>query len=271
MNNQYTCSICGLNHPTEIHDQLAQSILDRDRLQELEKRKKYSKLLDPHYLPRRDEVNEAFAEQGFEGPDLARMIRHETGYEILNRELIEELSFYLTQRAAQYSKDRPPVILEVGAGNGRLTHFLNWNIQSVKPDIKIIATDSGNHGDYVVKPIFPVEKLDDKEALTKYTPTIVICSWMPDGVDFTEDFRRTASVQEYILVGQMDGVGDSWKTWGIEPEHDHLPADLHIDKRNKKAPYIVDGFDYVHVQEAEEVQSHHTDVYVISFRRKEKK
>ena len=37
-------------------------------------------------------------------------------------------------------------------------------------------------------------------ALTRHQPHIVLCCWMPLGVDFTAAIRRTPTVQHYILV-----------------------------------------------------------------------
>lgn len=53
-------------------------------------------------------------------------------------------------------------------------------------------------------------------ALRTYSPHFVVSCWMPMGQDWTASIRKTASVFEYILVGESDyGIcGDPWRTWG---------------------------------------------------------
>ena len=153
-------------------------------------------------------------------------------YEILNEEYLNACSDYLAQRAQEFgaSKDKPVTILEIGAGNGRLSHFLRQKIEEKVPGlVKIVATDSGKQG---IKDDFDVEELDHKKALEKHKPDIVISSWMPYSVDFTKDIRDFESeadgeikrVQEYILIGEKDSTGDEWETWGIDYEYkDKIP------------------------------------------------
>ena len=86
-----------------------------------------------------------------------------------------------------------------------------------------------------------VEPLSCAAALLKYQPTVVVCSWMPQGVDWSAEIRATKSVQEYILVGEVDGgcCGDPWLTWG------HSSFDATAFDLNDTAPYVVDGFERV--------------------------
>src|SRR3989344_5402243 len=116
-------------------------------------------------------------------------------YEFLSEEFLIALSNYLSQRIKTVyhgTKASPVVILEVAAGDGRLTHFLSPKIEKlVGKCVKIISMDSGK--DYVdphvrITPKFPVERISQVDALVKYRPTIVICSWMPEDVDFTREF-----------------------------------------------------------------------------------
>jgi hypothetical protein len=145
-------------------------------------------------------------------------------YEILTVELISSLSDYL--RKFQ-KRGGPSIVLEVGAGNGRLSYFLS-NMLNQKDsgtssrlqqgEYVIISTDSGIRGlDEECGAAFPVEKIACTEALLKYTPDVVISSWMELGQDWTSDFRKCTSVQEYILIGEADsGVcGRLWETWGV--------------------------------------------------------
>eukprot|EP00536_Pseudo-nitzschia_multiseries_P006101 jgi/Psemu1/154136/gw1.125.95.1 len=99
---------------------------------------------------------------------------------------------------------------------------------------------------------------------------IVICSWMPMGVDWTALFRE-AGVEEYILIGEADdgSCGDNWSTWGNpafwgdnsnsggatmtnEHEHEHEPNDdsdsdsdpasFHTPIQTPTPSYAVDGY-----------------------------
>ena len=63
---------------------------------------------------------------------------------------------------------------------------------------------------------FAVERLDAEAALSAHAPRIVLCSWMPSGIDWTRAMRACPSVHEYLLIGEPDGstCGDGWATWG---------------------------------------------------------
>ncbi|GIW66933.1 MAG: hypothetical protein KatS3mg095_0831 [Candidatus Parcubacteria bacterium] len=55
------------------------------------------------------------------------------------------------------SEKSPVIILEVGAGNGRLSYFLSQKLQERVPGkFKIIAVDSR---EWSIKPVFEVEKM----------------------------------------------------------------------------------------------------------------
>lgn len=87
------------------------------------------------------------------------------------------------------------LVLEVGAGDGQLTKLLKAK------GINILATD-----DYSWKiRKTNVEKLDHKQAIDKYKPAMVISSWMPYHRDWTRYFRKSQSVEHYILIGEAYG------------------------------------------------------------------
>ena len=64
--------------------------------------------------------------------------------------------------------------------------------------------------------------LPAEEALEQFQPHIVLVSWMPLGMDFTTSIRATASVLEYILIGEADSgiCGHPRLTWGIADSDD---------------------------------------------------
>jgi len=112
-------------------------------------------------------------------------------YELFSAEYISALSDYIKSRI-----NPSDLILEVGAGDGRLAHFLR------ERGLNVVAIDNF---EWEITPLFPVEELDYKEALKKYNPAIVICSWMPYFADWTPAFRNTRSVREYIIIGEFPG------------------------------------------------------------------
>ncbi|OGI65560.1 hypothetical protein A3A95_02800 [Candidatus Nomurabacteria bacterium RIFCSPLOWO2_01_FULL_39_18] len=225
------------------------------------------KLEDPAYLPHLAEILTAFA------PDRNKEISEEEElayiklwqnylnregspvYEFLSEEFLIALSNYLSQRIKTVyhgTKASPVVILEVAAGDGRLTHFLSQKLEKlVGKCVKIISMDSGK--DYVdphvrITPKFPVERISQVDALVKYRPTIVICSWMPEDVDFTREFRHTSTVKEYVLIGEDDGgcCGKPWDTWGYGANHKKHEGEL--------APYQKEGFTRQYVEATQHTQ-----------------
>jgi hypothetical protein len=178
-------------------------------------------LKTPSYLPSYKELKKYFSdvpEHSTECKNWREFVDEDYKiYEIYTQEFIENFSNFLVKHVKEFKKEGQPVtILEVGAGNGRLTYFLNSNIKEISSDlVKCIAVDSGESK---IKEAFlevPVEKLDYKEALKKYKPQIVISSWMPHDEDWTTDFIKEDSVEEYILIGEEDSgcCGKYPETW----------------------------------------------------------
>lgn len=169
-------------------------------------------------------------------------------YEIFNEEYINAFADYFVGKIEEHgaSEDQPLVILEIGAGNGRLHHFLQQKLEEKAPrKTKVFATDSGT---MALKNDFPVEQLTHDEALKKYSPDIVIFSWMPFGVDCTKDIRQFDSVKEYILIGEADGgcCGDPWETWGRNLSYNQ--------GNNKKPPYEADQFKKEYLDDLSKLQ-----------------
>jgi hypothetical protein len=123
-------------------------------------------------------------------------------FELWNSDYIDGLADYLRSVNAH-------TIVEVGAGNGRLTHFLKKRL----PGVRIFAIDDFS---WKIKPVFRVGNMSISAALNKYRPDIVISSWMPYMHDWTPIFRGCSSVKEYILIGETDGgccgSDDTWNT-----------------------------------------------------------
>lgn len=84
--------------------------------------------------------------------------------------------------------------LEIGAGDGTLTRFLN------NEDVPCVATDDYSWEHYIDYPEF-VERLDAKAALLKYSPEVVLCSWPVPGNHYEKHVFRRNSVELYIVIG----------------------------------------------------------------------
>ncbi|MBI5357692.1 hypothetical protein HZB74_02490 [Candidatus Saccharibacteria bacterium] len=244
------------------------------------------RVFDLDALPTMAEIVDAFGDKETATENLDKTFflarQNEDQWEVLNEELVVALAGYLTTRLSVVSGaiEDKKTILDLGAGKGKLSHFLRVFLSD---DIEVIAVDSGTPETH-----HPVEAIDHKEALERYQPDIVIASWMPYLEDWTQDIRDTDSVKEYILIGEARSgcCGDPWLTWGNAD-----PLELRVDLRNAKeegrqdkvekiekefeamknspAPYKKDGFVVVELRDLEELQTPIFGVFstIYSFRR----
>ena len=149
-------------------------------------------------------------------------------------------------------------VLEIGAGAGLLTRALRQQYEELRARGSRGSSSSdssgcGGCGSNVVfkatdvrppreaQRVGNVERMNAMKALQRHAPSIVVCAWMPSGVDFTSDVRRCATCLEYILLGVPDSCisGDIWATWGIMNSEliDNYGLDPHA-----VAPYIEEGW-----------------------------
>lgn len=139
--------------------------------------------------------------------------------EVLTSESVDALASYLAGRARVYadearaagSASRPPPIVEIGAGGGRLAHHLN-RARPLAGVRAVVATDPtplnyarGMLGDAEAAD-FEVERLDDVGAIEAHAPDIVLCAFMGVGQDWAGRWRERR-VREYVLVGTL-GSGE---------------------------------------------------------------
>ncbi|MFH1631645.1 MAG: hypothetical protein ABIA47_01285 [bacterium] len=200
-------------------------LVDRELDGDLELQRKFR---DPKYLPSREEVMAAFKNKddiynfGMDVKDDVKDNPYEVRnvHEILTREYIEALASHIADRIIEI-KDNvvlPVRILEVGGGDGRLTHHLQVAVQErlgndtnavfIATDLEV-PHDGQEHWS---------EEMSYEDALKQFNPHVVISSWMPPSQDWTADFRKTKSVQEYIMLGEFDCVADPY---GAESWDDH--------------------------------------------------
>lgn len=118
-------------------------------------------------------------------------------YCFYSQALIEALTEMIASRSC----------LEIGAGDGTLARFLK------NRGVQLTATDNHGWSQAVQYPEWVV-KLDAREALSAYTPEVVICSWPPSQNDFERDVFITPSVQLYIVIGSRHQFAfGNWKDY----------------------------------------------------------
>lgn len=188
------------------------------------------KINHPNYLPSIDDLRQAFKTKS----EFDEWTNRNLLYEVFTHEYILDLSEYITRRYTELANRKDSiVVLEVGAGNGKLSHFLESVTQEssttqddILQKISFIATDdsSWTTTDDGTKVTIGnnVEQADYKTAIEQYHPDIVLTSWMPPNTDWSQFFREQ-DVPEYILIGRADdGVnGTLNETWSIPSETDY--------------------------------------------------
>lgn len=238
---------------------------------------------NPSFLPQRKEIEKALlglphCSEGStsERDEWVNFLRARGIFEIWTQEYIELFGKYLADRIQVYKKDNkdPVTILEVGAGDGKLTHYLRKSLDRFAPgSFQIHATDVGReegmHDEYQVLRTFPIEEIDNKRAIKKYQPAIVIFSWMPTNTDYTHEFREADCVQEYILIGLRDEEAMGYD-WDME--------NFRTGSEEETPQYILDGFERISLDALSEIQFSRTNVIynqsetiTVSFQRKETK
>jgi hypothetical protein len=162
---------------------------------------------------------------------------------MLNDEHVNAFGNYLGTRIDELggTEDDPTILIEVGAGNGRLSHFIREKLNTThKGKFKLIATDDTS---WDIANQFPVMKIDYTDAINLYKPAIIISSWMPYSQDWTKIFRKLPNTKEYILIGEPNGGGcGSDETWGIPPREYYDQEGFAVDYI---PDYVKEGFERV--------------------------
>jgi hypothetical protein len=100
--------------------------------------------------------------------------------------------------------------LEIGAGDGMLAQFL------ADKGVKIRATDDHSWKHAIEYPD-TVERLGARQALTKYEPKAVICSWPPPGNTFEQKVFSARSVELYIVIGSRHRfAAGNWDSYSAQ-------------------------------------------------------
>lgn len=97
--------------------------------------------------------------------------------------------------------------LEIAAGDGTLSRFLR------AAGTEIVATDDHSWSHVLSFPA-DVERRGAAEALARYKPHVVLCSWPPPGNAFEREVFRTPSVERYIVITTRHRFAASaWKDY----------------------------------------------------------
>ena len=121
--------------------------------------------------------------------------------------------------------------LEVAAGDGTLARLLGAERLQVR------ATDDGSWGHAIAYPP-EVERLDAREAILRYAPRTVLCSWPPPANPFERRILEAPSVELYVVVASRHrfAAGD-WPAyerqrdfeWGVDERLSRLVLPPELD------------------------------------------
>jgi hypothetical protein len=104
--------------------------------------------------------------------------------------------------------------LEIAAGDGTLASLLT------EAGVPVTATDNFSWTHAIHYPD-RVEKLGAKEALEKYQPRVVLCSWPPPGNPFEKEVFLTPSVELYVVIGsRYRFAGGNWEAYTCQQRFD---------------------------------------------------
>jgi hypothetical protein len=142
-------------------------------------------------------------------------------YAFYSRELISALAERIAGRPC----------LEVAAGDGTLTRFL------AEAGVQIRATDDHSWSRAIQFPQ-EVEKLEAGQALARYRPKVVLCSFPPPRNSFEREIFRAPSVDLYVVLTTRHtfAAGD-WSAYE-SPGDFELRSDLALD--NMLLPPMID-------------------------------
>jgi hypothetical protein len=135
-------------------------------------------------------------------------------HEVLSAEYIEGIVQSVKELLSEGDGGGETVCLEIGAGTGLLSEYLRPRLKGF---CEVVAVDDFTSS---ISAVTSVVEMGCEEALNKYKPKLVICSWMPPGRDFSDAIAKCDSVHGYLLLGEADSstCGDRWATWGVPPE-----------------------------------------------------
>lgn len=184
-------------------------------------------IADPEALPSVRQVLKAFPFEDFSRENVRLMKAWHAFsndeahlfFELLTEEYVEGYAELLEGEIERIGRngDGPVRVLEVGAGNGKLSRHVQRILREKGMDVEMMAVDDSSWAGRGVALGENVRDMDYRDALSEFRPDIVMESWMPPGKDFSPDFRNTESVKAYVLTGPMRDSGTP-ETWGAFEE-----------------------------------------------------
>lgn len=187
------------------------------------------KLKDPNYLPSAEDVKKAFP--GSLWNDMSTewftFLRENACFQLVTKELVQLVSDNLRAKINSILEkngeiDAPIIVLELGAGNGRLLEFVRRDFEEkgIAVALRFIATDDFSwHEKFSIGKNFegfPVEDLSADRAVEKYGQqgsVILLSSWMPPEENWTVDFLSHPNVKTFLLIGDIAATGKGNQTW----------------------------------------------------------
>ena len=181
------------------------------------------KLQDITYLPSFKDVMEQ-SRQGLNKLLLGSNWGYELEYEIVTQELV----WWLINHLLPYADKERSVILELCAGNGKLAYHMNQSLQKKHGNtFKYYAIDNW---DIIRKNgASCVEEIDNVDAIKKYNPDVIVCSWLPfhPYTLLSQEFHNTYNAlssrwydhletdEKKVLI-EMDRIRDEKESWHDE-------------------------------------------------------
>jgi hypothetical protein len=194
------------------------------------------------YLPSIRELREPFgAHHDWFGRLWLYALKNDLSFwELLTQESVNAWADYLASRYAAGQVD----VLEVGAGNGRLTHFLGLALEQRRPgQFRIRATDDGS---WQTVPAYPVEQLSAAAAIERYRPQVVIACWSK--IVRLQNLCAPFEVAEILMIGEP-ALCESM---------------VHVEY-GETAPTQVGGYTYVTLDDIARLQHCRTDDTVLGW------
>ena len=161
-------------------------------------------------------------------------------FTILTQEFVTELYKELMRRRLAGLP-----ILEICAGKGLLSHHLR------KLGVELIAIDDYSTDMPRNKEV--VERLSHRQALEKYSPRVVLGSWLPMQSQIGDDVLNSPTVDYFILIGEYPG-GATW----LRSSYQH--SDFKVYHLANVSKYALGTSDYFHLKEGKWKLTRHTDV-----------
>lgn len=110
--------------------------------------------------------------------------------------------------------------LEVGAGDGTLTRFLN------EFGVPVTATDDYSWSDKISYPQSVIH-MDACTALSHFAPQVVLCAWPPAGNTFEKSIFTTQTVEMYIVI--VSGHRFASGNWEAYETQQNFTLEFHLD------------------------------------------